>query len=174
MLDVLAERGSTATFFVMAARARRHPGLVRRAVSEGHDVQLHCLRHERHTELTREEVERDTDHSLGVLKDLGVTPSRWRPPWGVLALWTGAVAADRNLRLTGWTVDTHDWDGRPAERMLPSLSCALEPDAVVLMHDGVGPGARRDGCEETVRLLSALVPGGGPLGDLEVRVPWPR
>ena len=33
----------------------------------------------------------------------------------------------------------------------------LGPGAVVLMHDGLGPGALRTGCEETVALVKPLV-----------------
>jgi hypothetical protein len=33
----------------------------------------------------------------------------------------------------------------------------LGPGEVVLMHDGIGPGALRTGCEETVALVEPLV-----------------
>jgi UV DNA damage repair endonuclease len=32
----------------------------------------------------------------------------------------------------------------------------IRTDAVVLMHDGLGPGARRSGCEQTVQLIPRL------------------
>src|SRR5438132_3165838 len=43
LLDVLAERGARATFFVLTDRAEQHPEIVRRALAEGHGVELHGL-----------------------------------------------------------------------------------------------------------------------------------
>ena len=40
--------------------------------------------------------------------------------------------------------------------MLAALVPALGPGGMVLMHDGLGPGARRSDCRETVRLLEPL------------------
>ena len=41
--------------------------------------------------------------------------------------------------------------------MLAGVDPLLRPGAVVLMHDGVGPGALRSGCGETVSLVGPLV-----------------
>ena len=157
VLRELEALGVTATFFVIAPRARRHAALLAETVAAGHDVGLHCFHHLRHSRLSREEVERDTDDALAALAALGVTPRLWRTPWGDLAPWTGAIAAERGLTLTSWTADTHDWRGDSAEEMLASVAPALGPGCVVLMHDGLGPGARRRDCAETVRLLAPLV-----------------
>ncbi len=181
VLDALGEAGAVATFFVMAGRARRHPGLIERARAEGHAVEFHCLRHERHTEISRERAEGDTDSGLSALGELGVEARRWRPPWGALAPWTGELARSRALELTGWTLDTEDWAGHSAARMLDAVRPGLEHDPVVLMHDGLGPGATRDGCAETAKLVAPLVrelrAAGSdpvPLDDRSVPVPWPR
>ena len=141
----------------MAGRARKWPELVARAVSEGHDVQLHCLEHLRHTASSRERIERDTDSALALLAPLSVHPRRWRTPWGVCADWTADVAGARGLRLTGWTLDTQDWSGLAAGVMLQRSLAAADGDSVVLLHDGLGPGARRDGCGQTADLIVPLV-----------------
>jgi hypothetical protein len=41
--------------------------------------------------------------------------------------------------------------------MLARVSGRISPGAIVLMHDGIGPGARRDGCAATVDLVRPLV-----------------
>ncbi len=83
-------------------------------------------------------------------------PRLWRPPWGILAPWTVDVADDFGLSIALWTADTHDWRGDPATAMLTNIEQQLVPGAVVLMHDGIGPGAPRSGCEETVALIPHL------------------
>jgi peptidoglycan/xylan/chitin deacetylase (PgdA/CDA1 family) len=156
ILDALRGAGLRATFFVIATRAAEHAGTVRRAQAEGHAVQLHCDEHVRHTELSAPEGRADTRRALGRLRDLDVVPDRWRTPWGVQAPWTEAVAREHGLALCGWDVDTHDWRGDSAEAMLAATGPALRDDAVVLLHDGLGPGALRTGCEETLRFIQLL------------------
>jgi hypothetical protein len=41
--------------------------------------------------------------------------------------------------------------------MLKRIEPLLGQGSVVLMHDGLGPGARRTGCGETVALVEPLV-----------------
>ena len=156
VLTALGRSAATATFFVITPLASRYPQVVERVRAAGHAVELHCTRHVRHTECAEQEVERDTDEGLQRLGSLGVTPSRWRTPWGVQAPFTQDIATRRGLELTGWTADSHDWTGASAETMLDEIEDRLAPGAVVLMHDGIGPGALREGCSETVRLIDAI------------------
>jgi peptidoglycan/xylan/chitin deacetylase (PgdA/CDA1 family) len=67
------------------------------------------------------------------------------------------VAKDLGLELVSWSLDTHDWRGDSASEMFTRTSVDLRPGAVILMHDGLGPGARRSGCGETVALIEQLV-----------------
>ncbi|MBA3426804.1 MAG: polysaccharide deacetylase family protein [Rubrobacteraceae bacterium] len=157
VLEALRAVDARAAFFVTAPLARRFPYLISEILTDGHAVELHCTRHVRHTEQAREQVEADVRSGLRDLRKLGVSPWFWRPPWGVLAPWTTEIAEEFGLRLALWTADTHDWRGDNATEMLKAISPGLGPGAVVLMHDGLGPGARRSGCEETVALIGTLV-----------------
>ncbi len=156
VLRRLARLGARATFFVVVPHALRLPHLVRAMRADGHAVELHCWDHVRHSRRTRDDVERDTDRALEALAGIGVAPTRWRTPWGDTAEWSADVAAARGLALAGWTMDTHDWRGDTAERMLDAVRPGLLPGGVVLMHDGIGPGATRVDCLQTVRLLQPL------------------
>lgn len=157
VLDALHEAAATATFFVVAPLARRNPALISAMLDAGHRVELHCTEHVRHTHRSREEIEGDTESALADLQALGVRPRLWRPPWGIVAPWTPEVARRFGLELALWTIDPHDWRGDSAREMLAHIEPRLESGAVVLLHDGLGPGARRPGCEETVALIPALV-----------------
>jgi peptidoglycan-N-acetylglucosamine deacetylase len=157
LLDVLGETGARATFFVIANRARACPELIVRALREGHAVQLHCDQHVRHSHRKPRWVARDTRRALFALSQLGVSPTRWRTPWGVIEPWTRRIAAEQELELVGWDVDTHDWRGDRAEHILRATRAGLRPGAVVLAHDGVGPGARRTDPSETVAFTRLLI-----------------
>ena len=157
MLDALRAADARATFFVLGPCAAAHPELIARTLSEGHTVGVHAYKHVRHTELDSEAGAADLDHALAVLQRLGVQPNLWRTPWGVEAAWTRPAAAARGLRVVGWSADTHDWRGDTADMMLAAVEPGIEDGAIVLAHDGLGPGATRDGCEETVALIEPLV-----------------
>jgi peptidoglycan/xylan/chitin deacetylase (PgdA/CDA1 family) len=156
VLDALADAGARATFFLLGEKAAAQPALVARTVREGHEIGLHGHRHLRHTQHSREEVARDTDEALAALAELGVRPSLWRLPWGAEAPFSAALAAERGLRIVGWDADTHDWRGDPAPEMLAAVAPDLRDGCVVLAHDGLGPGATRVGCGETVALVGAV------------------
>jgi peptidoglycan/xylan/chitin deacetylase (PgdA/CDA1 family) len=119
-------------------------------LSEGHTVGLHCDEHLRHRGRTAAWGRADTRRGLARLRDLGVRPTLWRTPWGVTADWTSTVAAEHGLRLVGWTVDTRDWRGDSAPAMLQATRAQLSADAIVLAHDGIGPGALREDAAETL------------------------
>jgi len=146
-----------ATFFVIGARVDCAPELAHAAVDRGHDVELHCDRHVRHTELTDRELEDDTRSGLLALERAGLPrPTRWRPPWGICSEASPRVAVEQGLELVGWTIDTHDWRGDASAEMLEAAGSGIEDGAIVLMHDALGPGARRQGVGETVGLIGPL------------------
>ena len=157
VLDALLASDARATFFVVTPLARRHPLLISEMLARGHSVEFHCVEHVRHSELDRGEVERDARVGLKDLELLGVKPRLWRTPWGIVSSYTTELALEIGLEITGWTEDTHDWRGDTASSMIEDVGPTLAPGSVVLMHDGIGPGARRDGCEETVALIKPLV-----------------
>lgn len=157
VLEALEHAGARATFFVIPPLALHQSELIGTILEAGHGVELHCMNHVRHTELSADEVEAEAREGVRALRTLGAKPRLWRPPWGVVAPWTWSIAASRGLQITGWSADTHDWRGDGASEMLESVGPLLRDGSVVLMHDGLGPGALRDGCEETVALVGDLI-----------------
>jgi peptidoglycan/xylan/chitin deacetylase (PgdA/CDA1 family) len=164
VLDALGAAEARATFFVLGPRAAAHPELIARTLAEGHAVGVHAHDHVRHTELDAEAGAADLDQALAVLEQLGVRPRLWRTPWGVEADWTRPAAEARGLRIVGWSADTRDWRGDSADAMLAAIEPAIEDGAIVLAHDGLGPGALRDDCDETAALVGSLVAAGRQLG----------
>ncbi len=125
----------------------------------GHEVAFHCVEHRRHSERSEAELAAEAEVGVEALESLGVRPTAWRAPWGIVTAATRRIAAEHGLDLWGWNVDSHDWRGDSRGEMLSALRAAggLPEGAVVLMHDGIGPGARRSGCAQTVELAAALL-----------------
>jgi len=154
VLDALASVGARATFFVVAPLAARYASLISSMQESGHDVAFHCAEHVRHDAMMRREIEADVKSGLLAL---GRSVRYWRTPWGLITPATEEVAIKYRLRLVGWTADTEDWRGGAPEELLARIRGRISPGAIVLMHDGVGPGATREGCAATVNLVRPLV-----------------
>lgn len=157
VLDALAHAGARATFFVIGPRALDHPELIARTAAAGHTIGLHCDEHIRHSVRDADWCRADTDRALSALRSVDVEPRLWRTPWGDTAPWTEAIAAEHDLRLVGWTVDTHDWRGDSAAEMYAATRDGLVDGAVVLCHDGLGPGARRDDLAQTAAFVTRVI-----------------
>ena len=172
------EVGARATFFVIAPLARMHPSLIFRMRDEGHEVAFHCVEHVRHDARTRREIEDDTRAGLLTLEDLGHSPRYWRTPWAFVVPATEETARELGLTLVGWTSDTKDWRGDASEEMLARVEVGLADGSIVMLHDGIGPGATREGCAETVALVGPLIAlarsrGLEPVPIGEIRHPLP-
>jgi peptidoglycan-N-acetylglucosamine deacetylase len=154
VLDALARVRARATFFVLAPRARRYPSLLARMRESGHEIGLHCTEHVRHDDMTPEEIGADVESGLTALAG---PVHLWRTPWGVVTPTTETVARKYGLTLVGWTADTEDWRGDTPGEMLGRIAGNLLPQAIVLMHDGIGPGAKREGSMMTVDVIGPLV-----------------
>jgi peptidoglycan-N-acetylglucosamine deacetylase len=157
LLDLLSRSGAAATFFPIAPRAEAHPALIERMLEEGHTVGVHCDVHEHYAEHDRAWCEDDVDRALSRLHALGVDPIHWRTPYGDLTPWLPAVAAKRRLRVVGWDVDTRDWRGGSGSKMFGTTRDQLVPGAVVLAHDGIGPGSKRNDAAETLAYVQLVI-----------------
>jgi peptidoglycan/xylan/chitin deacetylase (PgdA/CDA1 family) len=156
LLDLLQTLGARATFFPIAARAAAHPAIMERMRAQGHGIGLHCDQHIRHSERDAAWLARDTGAALRRLGSLGITPTFWRTPWGDTAPWSVQIASERDLQLIGWTADTHDWRGDSAGEMFEATRDALTDGAIVLAHDGLGPGARRADATTTLEYVALV------------------
>jgi peptidoglycan-N-acetylglucosamine deacetylase len=156
LLDLLGAFDAQATFFLIAGRAAAQPELIARMREHGHGIGLHCDQHVRHNERDIEWVRHDTRSALGQLAALDILPVYWRTPWGDTAPWSSQVAREHGLQLIGWTVDTCDWRGDKAAAMFATTRDALEDGAIVLAHDGLGPGAQREGALETLAYVELV------------------
>lgn len=157
VLEALSAADARATFFMVGERVRAAPDAALAVLEAGHEVQLHCERHVRHSELSEAQIDCDTWAGLAALAEIGVRATLWRTPWGVRTQASERVARDHQLRLVNWTIDTHDWRGDSSAAMLAAARGRLAGRAVVLMHDALGPGARRVGCGNTLAVIEPLL-----------------
>jgi polysaccharide deacetylase family protein (PEP-CTERM system associated) len=81
LLELLAETGVRATFFVLGWVAERHPSLVRAIAAQGHEVACHGYGHQMITRMSRAEFSDDLRWAKATVEDAaGVAVIGYRAP----------------------------------------------------------------------------------------------
>ena len=139
LLDILKEKETPATFFVLGSWAERYPELIRREVAEGHAVGSHSYSHTKLTTLTAEEIAADLDKSLEALTRItGQTPSLLRVPGGHYNDDVRAYAREKGLRIIQWSVDSRDWEKKNRDSIMENIFESrynVKDGGIILLHD---------------------------------------
>jgi peptidoglycan/xylan/chitin deacetylase (PgdA/CDA1 family) len=135
VLDRLDELALTATFFCLGQQVRAHPDLVCELVRRGHQVETHGHRHEHHFARGPGWIRADLDAALGALDHAGVQPRWFRPPYGQTTGPTMVEARRHHLRLVLWSAWGREWDEPDGTSVARRVNAALDPGAIVLLHD---------------------------------------
>jgi len=156
-LDLLAEHGAKATFFVCGRNIERRPQPARRALAEGHVLGNHTQNHRFLLGLGPAGVRDEVARAQHAIEDAtGTSPRLFRPPYGVRSPWLPPALAEHDLVSVHWTVIGNDW-ALPAPGVLARVRPAMDdPGAIICLHDGDGVRAeadRRATLEATADLL---------------------
>ena len=151
LLDALGTAGVRGTFFLIGERAARAPGLVRRMVSEGHEVGNHSWSHRSlwlcGPRATAEQIRRAHDR-LGDLT--GAAPRHFRPPWGMVNAAMFPILRRLGERCVFWSIQPEGQRPAPAARQVAYVLGRAHAGAIVDLHDAEGTRAA------PARLMEAL------------------
>jgi polysaccharide deacetylase family protein (PEP-CTERM system associated) len=118
LLDIFAEAEVKATFFILGWVAQRHPTLVQRIVTDGHELASHGFGHERVDSQSSEAFRADVRHSKQLLEDAGgVLVRGYRAPTfsiGRNSTWAHAILAEEGFEYSSSVYPVkHDLYGSP-------------------------------------------------------------
>ena len=162
VLDVLRERGASATFFLIGSKVSGNEAVLRRMLEEGHALGLHTYSHAgTFPLLSFDKMLADVNEGKRAVESVaGRKISLFRPPFGVTNPTIAKVVRTLRLQTVGWDVrsfDTmfckssehsckqsgHDWYVPVVERIMKQV----RPGSVILLHD------RLDGASDLLALL---------------------
>jgi peptidoglycan-N-acetylglucosamine deacetylase len=168
LLELLADYGLPATFFVPGLTAERYPQTVERIVEAGHEVGHHSYSHRSPVDLGEDEERVDFERALAALERLGVKPAGhraalWEASWQTprlvaehgLSYDSSLMDSDRPYRLRvgdttiaelppHWSLD--DWE-QYAYLPRPDIGSVIESPAKVLeLWRAELDAMRRHGC----------------------------
>lgn len=158
VLEELARQGVLATFFLVGEQVVRNPSLAAEIVAAGHEVALHGHAHTLILRRTPRSLERDLDRAVGMIEGAtGVTPTCYRPPYGVFSAAGLALSRRRGWTPVLWSRWGRDWGPREApEAIARRAGSGLRAGDIVLLHDADDYSAAGS-WRRTVAALPAIV-----------------
>ncbi|MCB4756854.1 MAG: polysaccharide deacetylase family protein [Elusimicrobia bacterium] len=154
-LDLLDRYGVKATFFLQGTQVKLRPKVARELLKRGHEIGQHTYSHvnflkrfkelkqgegpdaeQAAAHLTKEEVRQDMQKTQKVIFDtVGVSPRLCRIPHGIDRPWIKEAAKEAGLILVNWTFGA-DWTKGSMEELKKGYTEAIQPGAIILLHDG--------------------------------------
>ena len=148
ILDLLDRAGVRASFFVLVAKARRHPELLRRITAAGHLLGLHGEDHRLPWGKSAKELRTVLGRARAELAQLAGQPisaiELYRPSHGIKTLALLRAVRAVGLRLCFWDYGVWDTDAPPPAILLRRLRAVTPtagaplPGPTILLHDGLG------------------------------------
>lgn len=135
MLKTLEKHHVTATFFLDGSWVKRHPEFAKMIVDAGHEIGNHAYSHPNMKNLTPDQIKEEIIKTNEVIKaTTGITPKWFAPPSGSYKDEVVRIAAEENMKLIMWTVDTVDWRKPDPVEMVNRVANKVSPGAMILMH----------------------------------------
>ncbi len=138
LLDMLKQRGIKATFFLVGECAAEYPAIVKRIVSEGHEVANHSWSHPQLSAMNDEGVRSQLQrtHDAIIAGSGGVVPRIMRPPYGAFTerqrRWCNG---EFGYKVVLWDVDPNDWKVRNAAHVHAEIMKQTHAGSIILSHD---------------------------------------
>ncbi len=160
ILDVLEAHGAVATFFAMGRQVEAFPATVARMARAGHQIENHGYSLEAvqgwslfYRAIPHDEIAR----AQRVIRDAtGRLPRYFRPPGGQLGRPLLRLVREQGLETVygGWPIPNPNDD---AATQLPAAIDAIQPGAIIILHDGDDHHPDSDRPRATLELLPALL-----------------
>ena len=136
ILKILEQKNAPATFFMVGEMVHAHAPTGKLVAQSGYPIGNHTWTHPMKTRNPHSEIER-TD--MVIKEKLGITPTIFRPPYGILKNGLAREASKRHEDVILWSSDSADWKhGSTSSGIKSNVMRNVTPGGIALMHDGGG------------------------------------
>lgn len=158
VLDALDQAGVQATFCQVGSRIDSYPDIERRIIADGHTLCNHSWSHpEDLASAPAATINDEITRTQRKLADYGVTAHYFRAPGGSFgdpSTTLRQVAQLNDVVPLGWGVDSLDWRKPGTAAIVKNVLGAVQPGAIVLMHDAGGTDR-----SQTIAAIPGIVSG---------------
>jgi peptidoglycan-N-acetylglucosamine deacetylase len=158
VLDLLAARDVTATFFCVGVNALAHVDLLSRQVREGHSIGNHTYDHADLELLSEAKIKAQIERGASALRRSGAPrPSLFRPPRGFTDEVVGVLADADLYQTVFWTVCLERFiNHQPIADGVAEMMTHVKPGSIILAHDGGTIQAARRHVNDRSKTMEAL------------------
>lgn len=137
ILQILAEYKLEAVFFCIGNHIKGNEKILRQLIEEGHIIGNHSYSHHFFFDLFSSKKMLDEMKTTDKLirEIAGVTPSLFRPPYGVMNPTLKKAIIKGNYIPVGWSVRSMDTVITDHDKLFKKISENIHPGAVYLFHD---------------------------------------
>ena len=166
-LEILANAGATATFFVTGEQVTRHPTMLTEMVASGHEIGIHGYTHRHHLLLTPGQVVDELERARATIEDAAGRPTTlFRPPHGIFSLASWFAVSRHGWCRVLWSRWGKDWEGEASrESILGHVDHPVAGD-VILLHDSdryAVPGSWRNTADALPEIIARIEEQGLPI-----------
>ncbi len=135
ILDILKSYNVKATFFVGGCFADDNEKVLKRIVSEGHEIASHGYFHKDHKKLSYDKNVEEIKNSVTIIESLsGGKISLFAPPSGSFSSDTLDAVENLGYNLIMWSKDTIDWRDSDIDLIIKRATEKLCAGDLILMH----------------------------------------
>ena len=137
MLEVLAEKGVQATFFVVGQKVEQFPALTQAIADGGHELANHAYSNRRINQLPDDDAWAEIAACDRIVQRVTGQTMRWfRPPGGRCSPGGLCAMASMGYAAAFWSQNTGDWTKPSPEQIVYNATAGLEAGDIILMHQG--------------------------------------
>lgn len=140
---------------MLGGAALSYPRLVQNVAAAGHAIGNHSWSHPDFTRITAVRRLAEVDFSQRALEPHGLR--LFRPPFGSLNAAASFELAQLGYQIVQWDLDPKDWSGRDLEKISADVIDGIRPGSIVLLHDGVSPGAIYEDRQPTIDAVDRIL-----------------
>lgn len=156
ILDLLEEYDIKATFFVLGMHAESFPDIIRRQVSEGHEVGNHSYSHVNMRKASKKIIKEEFEKTQDIIYSISnIRPKLFRPPYGNYNDEVIKVVSSDDSSVVLWTFyqDSKDWSNPGVDVIVNTTISKIQNGDIILFHDYVYKPE-----SNTVEALKKIIP----------------
>jgi len=151
ILDVLKKHEVKATFYVLGGNAKASPALIKKIMSEGHDLGNHTMYHDKMRGRSVEKMMQDIQSVDTILRKLGYEKEiTFRSPFGITSDNLAIALQKLHKKNVLFTFLPQDWTPISAQKIYDNVMKELKPGLIITLHDG---GKRRQNTVQATEML---------------------
>ena len=135
IMEVLSDKGASATFFIGGCWAEKHVDLMSEIAESGYEIGSHGYLHRDHSQMSYDGNLEEMKAAHGLLRSItGEDVKLFAPPSGAYSQNTLDAAEDMGYVTVLWSKDTIDWRDHDVDTIVNRATKDLKAGDMILMH----------------------------------------